>query len=196
MRQLNLIFFILLFLSGCASTLKTTSQPVGLLKDKLTTLNVIYIDDLHNARSISSGNGTIAFRFVVETRESFAIGVLNNIPSEFKLHDIEANIDIYKLKNKKEISAEEIAKLFPNNISAPILVIMLNRIETDCANECFYDLSVTSKLIDVSTRKLYWYSTTLIETKLLDRVKFISTTENAKKYVKTMVEKMKADGLF
>lgn len=196
MRQFSLIFCILFFLNGCASTVNTSSQPQAPLKDKLKSLNVIYIDDLHNAKSRTSGHGVQAFHFVVETRKSFAIGVLNNIPSEFKLHDIEAKIDFYKLKNKVVISAEDIAKLFPNTKSAPLLVISLTRINTECPSRCFYDLSVSSKLIDVNTKAPLWSSTTEIETNLHDRLKYISTTENAKKYVKTMVEKMKTDGLF
>ncbi len=191
----SLIYFML---TGCASTVTTSSKTISNDNQKLTRLNVIYVDDLHNAKSTTTGigSGERSYKFVVDIRKDFAVGVLNAAPIEFKAYGIEANADFYKFKKKSDILSADIAKMFPNTKEAPLLVISITKVDSLCTNQCFYDMEVSARLIQIDSNKLIWSSNTKIETKLHDRLKFISTSENAKQFVKKTVDQMKADNLF
>lgn len=191
----SLIYFML---TGCASTVTTSSKTISSDNQKLTRLNVIYVDDLHNAKSTTKGigNSERTYDFVVRLRKNFAAEVLNAIPVTFKTYGIEAKADLYKFKKNSDIRSADIAKMFPDSKEQPLLVISPIKIDSQCSDSCFYDMTVSAKLIHIDSNKLIWSSSTNIETKLQDRLKFISTSENAKQFVKKTVEQMKADNLF
>lgn len=201
------VSIVCFILSSCSATQTLDSKSFAASGYKITRLNMVYFDDLHNAKSssttaISNENSEARGRkFAIETRNSFAVEFLKAIPEEFKLHGIEANIALYKSKKYKGmelkgIDSSEIEKLFPNSKGDPLLVVSPTSFKIECADRCFYDLSLSSQLFELQSAKLLWSSTSKIETKLWDRVKFISTKENAKKSVHELVEKMKSDKLF
>lgn len=192
------ILWVCLVLTSCAAGVQTASSKLATANNiKVHDLNVIYIDHLQEGDvKVASYNRIVASHTEV-TREKFAKGVLNAVPSEFQAYNLKALAKEYALTAEGRIDVKEINDLFPDSKTNSFLIINPTKISVSCYGfDCKQVMEVTCKILDVTQKKIIWESKSVIGNDLLSHHAFITNSETARKFVKTLAEKMKADGLF
>ena len=200
MVKLKNIFLLCMALTiaSCAANVETTSKTsTSLQHDKIIGLNVLYIDSLHKG-NVSTVGASVhsASAYANDARKKFSDGVLNQITQQLQPYQIEAIARGYNLKKDQKIDAKLVESLFTESKAYPLLVISPVQMAITCTNYCGHEMEVKSELVDFNFDKPLWQSHSNIGKDLLGKSALISTQESSKKFVRILIEKMKADGIF